>query len=277
MGALYVVPTPIGNLSDVSPRVRDTLAACDIVACEDTRVGGKLLALLGMKKSMVPYHEHNKKQCGTELLRRMAEGASCALITDAGTPAISDPGEDLVRLCHENGVPVIPLAGPCAAVTAVSASGIPCRRFCFEGFLPENKNERLARLREIARDERATVFYAPPHDLLRVLDSLLTVFGDRRAALCKELTKLNEKVEYSTLSALCERVAAEENVRGEYVLVVEGYTANDADMFWHSLTVEEHVAHYMAEGLSKMDAMKAAASDRNVGKGEIYKIMNKTE
>ncbi len=274
MGTLYVVPTPIGNLSDISPRVRDTLAGADFVACEDTRVGGKLLALLGMKKSMVPYHEHNKKQCGAEILRRLTEGASCALITDAGTPAISDPGEDLVRLCHENGVKVIPLAGPCAAVTAVSASGLPCRKFCFEGFLPENKNERLARLREIARDERATVFYSPPHDLLRVLDSLLTAFGDRRATLCKELTKINENVEYSTLSALRARVEAEENVRGEYVIVVEGYTANDADMFWHSMSVEEHVAHYMAEGLSKMDAMKAAASDRNVGKGEIYKIMN---
>ena len=274
MGALYLVPTPIGNLSDVSPRVRDTLAAADFVACEDTRVGGKLLALLGMKKPMVPYHEHNKRQCGQEILRRLNEGANCALITDAGTPAISDPGEDLVRLCHENGVDVIPLAGPCAAVTAISASGLPCRKFCFEGFLPESKNERLARLREIARDERATVFYAPPHDLLRVLTSVRTVFGDRRATLCKELTKLNEKIEYSTLGALCERVAGEENVRGEYVLVVEGYTANDEDMFWHSLTVEEHVAHYMAEGLSKMDAMKAAASDRNVGKGEIYKIMN---
>lgn len=275
MGALYVVPTPIGNLSDVSPHVRDTLAAADFVACEDTRVGGKLLALLGMKKSMVPYHEHNKKQCGEEILRRLKEGAFCALITDAGTPAISDPGEDLVRLCHENGVPVIPLAGPCAAVTAVSASGIPCRRFCFEGFLPENKNDRLSRLRDIARDDRATVFYSPPHDLLRVLDSLLTVFGDRRAALCKELTKLNENVEYSTLSALCARVKAEENVRGEYVIVVEGYVPNEQDMFWHSMSVEEHVAHYMAQGLSKMDAMKAVSSDRGVGKGEIYKIMNK--
>jgi len=274
MGVLYVVPTPIGNLSDISPRVRDTLAAADFVACEDTRVGGKLLALMGMKKSMVPYHEHNKKHCGEEILRRLKDGASCALITDAGTPAISDPGEDLVRLCHENGVAVVPLAGPCAAVTAISASGINCKRFCFEGFLPQNKNECAARLRQIARDERATVFYAPPHDLVKVLSAVLEVFGDRRAALCKELTKLNERIDHSTLSALYEKACAEESIRGEYVLVVEGYTAREEDMFWYGMSVERHVKHYTEQGLSKMDAMKAVAADRGVGKGEIYKEIN---
>lgn len=274
MSILYVVPTPIGNMSDVSERMRRTLEEVDFVAAEDTRIGGKLLTLLGIKKSLLPYHEHNKKQCGEEILSRLKDGRTCALITDAGTPAVSDPGEDLVRLCHENGVTVVPIAGPCAAVTAISASGIPCRRFCFEGFLPENKNERASYLASLAKEVRCMVFYSPPHDLKKILACLLEAFGDRRATLCKELTKINEKITYSTLSALSAEADAAQSIKGEYVIVVEGYVATESDMFWHDMTVEEHVEHYISLGLSKMDAMKAVSSDRGVGKGEIYKIIN---
>jgi 16S rRNA (cytidine1402-2'-O)-methyltransferase len=274
MGTLYVVPTPIGNMSDVSERMRKTLEEADFIACEDTRVGGKLLLLLGIKKPMVPYHEHNKKQCGKEIIKRIVEGSSCALITDAGTPAISDPGEDLVRLCHENGITVVPIAGPCAAVTALSSSGIPCKRFCFEGFLPEGKTEKDEYLASMAKEVRAMVFYSPPHDLSKVLSDLYSAFGDRAATLCKELTKLNEKITYSTLGKLLEEVSSVESVKGEYVIVVQGYIPTEDDEFWHSMTVEQHVEHYVNLGLLKMDAVKAVASDRGVGKGEIYKIVN---
>ncbi len=275
MGKLYVVPTPIGNMSDASERIKKTLAEVDFIACEDTRVGGKLIALLNIKKPLTPYHEHNKKQSGAAIIKRIAEGENCALITDAGTPAVSDPGEDLVRLCHENGLTVVPIAGPCAAAVAVSASGIPCKRFCFEGFLPENKTERENYLAAVAKERRAMVFYSPPHDLKKVLGDLRRAFGDRPATLCKELTKLNEKITYSTLGELFEEVSSVENVRGEYVIVVGGYVPSKEDEFWYNLTVEQHVEHYVNLGLTKMEAVKSVAADRGVGKGEIYKEVNK--
>lgn len=275
MGVLYIVPTPIGNMSDVSDRMRSALEEADFIACEDTRVGGKLLSLLGIKKSLLPYHEHNKKHCGEEIVARILGGKNAALITDAGTPAVSDPGEDLVRLCHENRITVVPIPGPCAAVTAISASGIPCKRFCFEGFLPENKSECASYLKEMSKEKRGMVFYSPPHDLKKVLSNLFEAFGDRKATLCKEISKINEKFTYSTLSSLCAYAISAESIKGEYVIVVEGYTPKESDMFWHEMTVNEHVEHYIALGLSKMDATKAVASDRGVGKGEIYKLINK--
>ena len=274
MAVLYVVPTPIGNMSDVSARMKKTLEEVSFIACEDTRVGGKLLTLLGIKKPMVPYHEHNKRQCGKEIIKRISEGADCALITDAGTPAVSDPGEELVCLCHENGITVIPIAGPCAAVVAISSSGIPCKRFCFEGFLPENKTEKEAYLSSVAKEKRAMVFYSPPHDLKKVMGDLYSAFGDRAATLCKELTKFNEKITCSTLGKLLEEVSSAESIKGEYVIVVGGYIAAKEDEFWYDMSVEQHVEHYVNLGLSKMEAIKAVASDRGVGKGEIYKTVN---
>ncbi|MDD4124811.1 MAG: SAM-dependent methyltransferase, partial [Eubacteriales bacterium] len=185
-----------------------------------------------------------------------------------------DPGEDLVRLCHENDITVIPIAGPCAAVVAISASGIPCKKFCFEGFLPENKAEKEAYLSSMIKEKRAMVFYSPPHDLKKVIGDLYSAFGDRAATLCKELTKLNEKITCSTLGRLLEEVSSAESIKGEYVIVVGGYIPSDKDEFWYDMSAEQHVTHYVNLGLSKMDAIKAVAADRGVGKGEIYKAVN---
>ncbi|MFA6729631.1 MAG: 16S rRNA (cytidine(1402)-2'-O)-methyltransferase [Eubacteriales bacterium] len=274
MGELFVVPTPIGNMSDVSPRIRETLGRVDFIACEDTRVAGRLLKILGLKKPLVSYHEHNKNKKGRLILSRLAGGESAALVTDAGTPAISDPGMVLVRMCHEGNIRVIPIAGPSAAAVAVSSSGIDCARFCFEGFLPEKRSELKARLDEYRRETRAMVFFSPPHDLPRVLEELFSALGDRQASLCKELTKLNEKITYSTLGSLLQTAKETENIKGEYVLVVAGgektISANDRE----GLTAAEHVNYYLDMGLSKMDAIKAAASDRGVKKSEVYGEIN---
>jgi 16S rRNA (cytidine1402-2'-O)-methyltransferase len=274
MGILYVVATPIGNMSDITQRAVQTLSGVDFVACEDTRVGGKLLNLLGIKKPLVPYHEHNKRHFGEEIIKRLQSGENCALITDAGTPAISDPGEDLVKLCHNNGITVVPIPGACAAAAALSVSGIGCKRFCFEGFLPENNSEKEKYLASLAKEKRAMVFFSPPHDLIKVLSSLYAAFGDRQATLCKELTKLNEKITLSTLGRLVDEVKSAGSVKGEYVIVVAGYVPRKEDEFWYNMTVVEHVEHYVNLGMTKMDAIKAVASDRGVGKGEIYKKVN---
>lgn len=274
MGILYVVSTPIGNMSDITERAKATLLEVDFVACEDTRVGGKLLNKLGIKKPLVPYHEHNKRQSGEEILRRLLDGESCALTTDAGTPAVSDPGEDLVRLCHENNITVIPVVGACSAAAALSVSGLKSKRFCFEGFLPENKSEKEEYLSSLAKERRTMVFFSPPHDLVRVLGDLFSAFGDRRATLCKELTKLNEKITYSALGKLYDEAKAANSIKGEYVIVVEGYEPSEKDEFWYNMSVKEHVEHYVNLGMTKMEAVKAVASDRCVGKGEIYKEVN---
>ena len=186
MSILYIVPTPIGNMEDITLRARRVLSEVDFVACEDSRVGGKLMLLLGLKKPLYAYHEHNKQRAGEVIAERIAAGEDCALITDAGTPAVSDPGEDLVRLCRSRGIEVIPLPGACAAVTALSASGLPSRRFCFEGFLPEDGLKEY--LEPLSREKRTMIFYSAPHDLIKTLKTLYDAFGDRNAALCKELT-----------------------------------------------------------------------------------------
>ena len=273
-GVLYLVATPIGNLSDISQRALKVLSEVDIVAAEDTRNTGKLLAYFGISKPMISYFEHNKRERGLVILEKLKEGQSCALVTDAGTPAISDPGEDLVRLCAENGVTVTSIPGCCAVINALALSALATGRFCFEGFLSTNKNERSDRLNEIKNDTRTTIFYEAPHKLAKTLEDIYAVFGDRKISLCRELTKLNEEVIRTTLSGAIEYYK-ENAPRGEYVLVVEGCTQkSEDDLFWSKMTVSQHVDFYVNQGLKKMDAIKSVAKDRNLPKNEIYKIVN---
>lgn len=274
-GTLYLVATPIGNLADLSHRAEMVLAGVDFIAAEDTRNSGRLLSCLGIRKPMVSYFEHNKHERGRQICDRLAAGESCALVTDAGTPAISDPGEDLVRLCAERGIPVTSIPGCCAGVTALTLSGLPTGRFTFEGFLPTDNRLRAARLEELAHETRTMLIHEAPHRLRETLADLAAVFGnDRQIALCRELTKLNEEVQRLTVG---EAVAyyAGHDPRGEYVLVVQGADPADAPSFWIGMSVPDHVAHYEEQGLSRKDAIKAAARDRGVPKNEVYQIMLK--
>jgi len=274
-GTLYIVPTPIGNLGDMTLRAKETLEAVDFVAAEDTRVGGKLLMLLEIKKPLLSYHEHTSKNATEAIVTRIQNGESCALITDAGTPAVSDPGEKLVFACSQAGVPVCALPGACAAITALSASGLPSRRFCFEGFLPENKRERKERIAELSHEKRTFILYISPHDAEAYLQALADVLKDRRCVLAKEITKLHERYFRGTVSELAAEFKALSvpEKKGEYVFICEGMAEEEA--FWVEMSIEEHVEHYISLGMSKMDACKAAARDRNVGKGEIYKAVNR--
>ena len=269
-GTLYLVATPIGNLSDVSQRAIRVLSEVDFVAAEDTRNSAKLLALLGIKKPMLSYFEHNKKERGKQIADRLKEGQSCALVTDAGTPAISDPGFDLVCLCIEEKIPVTALPGCCAAINALVLSGLDARRFLFEGFLEGGETQRKETLFELAAVTRTMIFYEAPHRLRQTLAEMKEAFGgNRRIALCREMTKLNEEVLRTTLSDACAHYETNDP-RGEYVLVVEGKSREDRQSF-SDMTLEEHLKIYTDAGLSRMDAIKAVARDRGVGKAEIYK------
>ena len=268
-GTLYVVPTPIGNLSDMTERALAVLKDVDFVAAEDTRVSGKLLNLFDIHADFVSYHEHNKASQGEKIVERLKNGQSGAIVTDAGTPAISDPGEDLVAKCRENGVNVVPLPGACAFVTALSASGFSSRRFCFEGFLPADKNERAEVLDSYKNEKKTVIFYEAPHRVAETAKILLDALGNRRVCAARELTKLNEEFFIGSLSELCESFEAKEP-RGEYVLIVEG-AAETEDAFFAEMTVEQHVAFYESQGLSRMDAIKACAKDRGVPKNTVYK------
>lgn len=271
-GTLYLLASPIGNLADISERTVKVLSECSFVAAEDTRVSGKLLSSLGISRPMMPYHEHNKQQAGAEIVRRLRGGETCALMTDAGTPGISDPGSDIVRACIDGGIPVTSVPGCCAAINALILSGFDTRRFCFEGFLPEKKKELDERLSFLRGERRTMIFYSSPHDLRRVLASLSEYFGaERRVALCREMTKLNEEIERTTLGAATESYT-ERAPRGEYVLVLEG-ARGDSDAFWHELSVPQHVAYYEEKGMKHMDAVKAVAADRGVAKNIIYKAV----
>lgn len=272
-GTLYLVATPIGNLSDLSERAVKVLSGVDFIAAEDTRNAGRLLSFLDIRKPMVSYFEHNKRERGPVICDRLAAGESCALVTDAGTPAISDPGEDLVRLCAEQGIPVTSVPGCCAGITALTLSGLPTGRFTFEGFLSVNRQERREHLDSLRGERRTMIFHEAPHKLKTTLDDLSDTFGgERRIALCRELTKLNEEVMRTTISDAIAYYRDNEP-RGEYVLVVDGTVKPaGASAFWEGMTVEDHVTHYMEQGLSKGDAIKAAAHDRGVPKNEIYKL-----
>ena len=266
---LYVVPTPIGNLSDISARALDVLKYVDFVAAEDTRVSGKLLGLLGIEQNFVSYHEHNKRFAGEKVIERLEAGQSGAIVTDAGTPAISDPGEQLVALCREKGLKVVPIPGACAFVTALSASGFDSRRFTFEGFLPPEKKDRREVLDYYKSDKKTVIFYEAPHKLKDTVKEIYEALGDRRICVARELTKMNEEIVTYTLSEFI-NVLEEKEPRGEYVLIVEGAKASET-AFFENMSIEEHVEFYENQGLSRMDAIKACARDRHVPKNAIYK------
>lgn len=270
-GTLYLVPTPIGNLGDISRRMADTLGLADFIAAEDTRVTLKLLNHLGLKKPLVSYYRHNTEAAGEAVLGRLLAGEDCALVTDAGTPAISDPGEELVALCAERGVAVVSIPGPCALITALAASGLPTGRFTFEGFLPMNKKNRSARLNGLLGEERTMIFYEAPHKLAATLADLAGAFGgERRAALCRELTKLHEEVRRTTLGEAAEHYRANEP-RGEFVLVVEGAAPAEEE----EMTLEqglERVKALRERGLSLKDAARQAAKETGLPKNELYTL-----
>ncbi len=272
-GVLYLVATPIGNLADISARAVKVLREVDFIAAEDTRNTMKLLSFLGIQKPMVSYFEHNKRSHGDLICERLCAGDSCALVTDAGTPAISDPGEDIVALCAERGIKVTSIPGACAGILALTLSGLPTSRFCFEGFLSADKKERRERLEKLKYSEYTLLFHEAPHKLKATLADMSEIFGgDRRISLCRELTKLNEDIHRTTLSGAVEHYN-ENSPRGEYVLVVEGadeseQKADKPDL--SLLSIEEHVEHYISLGMSKKDAIKATARDRSVPKNDIY-------
>lgn len=268
-GKLYLVPTPIGNLGDISRRMADTMAEADFLAAEDTRVTVKLLNHLGLKKPMVSYHRHNCSTAGPAIVDRLLAGESCALVTDAGTPAISDPGEDLVALCAQHDIPVEAIPGPCALICALSVSGLPTARFTFEGFLPQNKKNRRSHLDSLKGEQRTMVFYEAPHKLEDTLEDFVAVFGEeRRIALCRELTKLHEEVVRTTVGqALAD--CATRPPRGEYVLVVEGAPeapAQEAD----PQAALERVAQLRGEGLSLKEACAKAGEEFGIKKRQLY-------
>ena len=273
-GTLYLVATPIGNLADLSERAIKVLSEVDFIAAEDTRNSQKLLSVLGISKPMVSYFEHNKRERGEQIIERLQAGESCALVTDAGTPAVSDPGADLVVLCAERGVTVTSIPGCCAAITALTLSALPTGRFTFEGFLSTNKAERRAHLDSLKNEKRTMIFHEAPHKLRTTLSDLADAFGgSRRIALCRELTKLNEQVERTTLAGAMEIYTAKEP-RGEYVLVIEGAGETaETGAFWQDMSIQEHVRHYVDTGMSEKDAIKAAAKDRGVHKNEVYSVV----
>lgn len=266
---LYLVATPIGNLSDLSPRAIKVLSEVDFIAAEDTRNSLKLLTHFSLRRPLVSYHEHNRAERGPEIVARLLAGESCALVTDAGMPAVSDPGEDLVRLAAEAGITVRCIPGCCAAVTALALSGLPTGRFAFEGFLPTERADRRARLSVLRAEERTTVLYEAPHRLKRTLAELFEALGERPLALCRELTKLNEEVIRTTLAGAIALYDTQEP-RGEYVLILGGASPAPAEDPLLSLSPEEHVRHYEKNGLSRMEAIKAAARDRGIPKSALY-------
>ena len=273
MSKLYIVGTPIGNLGDLSPRARETLETADFIAAEDTRVTLKLLNHFGISKPMVSYYQHNLRERGEEIVNRIAAGESCALVTDAGMPAISDPGEDLVRLCAQRGIETVSVPGPTAALTALALSGLSTSRFTFEGFLSTSRQSRKEHLDSLRAERRTMIFYEAPHKLRTTLGDLLEAFGDRKIALCRELTKLHEEVIRTTLEGAVERYR-ETAPRGEFVLVVEGAPpAAPREMF-----VADAVARSLCErGLAPAPAAKEAARITGCKKSEIYKLLTGTE
>lgn len=275
-GMLYLCATPIGNLGDMTPRVVETLRNVDMIAAEDTRNSIKLLNHFAIKTSMISYHEYNKVEKADYLIAQMQQGKDVALITDAGTPAISDPGEVLVAKCHEAGITVTSLPGPAACITALTLSGLSTRRFCFEAFLPADKKERAEILEELKEESRTMILYEAPHHLVKTLKELYEALGDRRITLCRELTKRFETVQPTTLQEILAYYEAEEP-RGEYVLVLEGKSLQqkkeEKQASWQSMTIEGHMAYYEKEGMDEKAAMKQVAKDRGVPKREIYQYL----
>ena len=276
-GTLYICATPIGNLKDMTPRVVETLSFVDLIAAEDTRNSIKLLNHFGIKTSMTSYHEYNKVTKADYLVEQMRQGKNVALISDAGTPAISDPGEVLVQKCREAGITVTSLPGPAACITALTLSGLSTRRFCFEGFLPSDKKEKAQILSELQEESRTILIYEAPHHLVRTLGELYEALGDRKIILCRELTKKFETVLPTTIGEALSRYETEEP-RGEYVLVVEGKSLRqkkeEAQAAWQSMTIEEHMTFYTEGGMEEKAAMKQVAKDRGVPRREIYAVIH---
>ena len=269
-GKLYIVGTPIGNLSDLSPRAVETLGKVDFIAAEDTRVTQKLLTHFSISKPMVSYHKFSGNKRGEDITARLLDGETCAIVTDAGMPCISDPGEELVRECHEHGVEIESVPGPSAAITALCMSGLDTSRFSFEGFLSVTKKQRDEHLDEIKDFSRTLIFYEAPHKLIYTLQDMLEVLGDRRIALCRELTKLHEEIIRTTFSGALERYR-EKSPRGEYVLIIEGAPEPEKT----SLTLEEAAAQVKAlreSGISVSDAAKQVAKQTGYKKGELYRL-----
>ena len=275
-GILYLCATPIGNLGDMTPRVVETLRSVDLIAAEDTRNSLKLMTHFEIHTPMTSYHEYNKVEKAYTLIAKLQEGQNIALITDAGTPAISDPGEVLVRMCLEAGIRVTSLPGAAACITALTMSGLSTRRFCFEGFLPPDKKERTEILEDCREESRTMIFYEAPHHLKKTLQELAAVLGDRKITLCRELTKRFETVMPTTIFAAMDYFETNDP-RGEYVLVIEGKSyeekKQEAQKNWLEMPVEEHVELYESQGFDRKEAMKKAAKDRGVSKRDIYQSL----
>ena len=275
-GKLYLCATPIGNLEDITYRVLRTLKEVDLIAAEDTRNSIKLLNHFEIKTPMTSYHEYNKIDKAYQLVDKMREGKNIALITDAGTPGISDPGEDLVRICYEEGIEVTSLPGPAACITALTMSGLPTRRFAFEAFLPRDKKERAMVLEQLKNETRTIILYEAPHHLVKTLEELLAALGDRKIAICRELTKRYEEKKLSTISEMLQWYE-ENEPRGEYVLVVDGKSfeeiAEEEKKTWEAMTIEEHMAVYEDKGIDRKEAMKLVAKDRGISKRDVYQAL----
>ena len=275
-GTLFICATPIGNLEDITMRVLRTLKEVDLIAAEDTRNSIKLLNHFEISTPMTSYHEYNKIDKGRTLIAKMLEGQNIALITDAGTPAISDPGEELVRMAHEAGITVTSLPGACACITALTVSGLATRRFAFEAFLPAEKKEKKQVLEQLKNETRTIILYEAPHHLVKTLSELSEALGNRKMTICRELTKKHETIFLTTVEEALS-FYSENEPKGECVLVVEGRTfeemKEESRTEWKKLTVQEHVNLYTEQGMERKDAMKAAAKDRGVSKQEIYKAL----
>ena len=278
-GTLYLCATPIGNLEDITYRVLRTLKEVDLIAAEDTRTSIRLLNHFEIKTPMTSYHEYNKIDKAYQLVAKMREGKNIALITDAGTPGISDPGEDIVRICYEEGIPVTSLPGAAACITALTMSGLPTRRFAFEAFLPKDKKEHQAVLEELKTETRTIIIYEAPHHLVRTLQELSdTLGGDRRLTICRELTKRHEEKMQTTFADSMAYYEVNEP-RGEYVLIIAGRSREEMkkeeQAGWEALSLEEHMAHYESRGIDRKEAMKRVAKDRGVSKRDIYQALLK--
>lgn len=275
-GKLYLCATPIGNLEDITFRVLRTLKEVDLIAAEDTRNSIKLLNHFEIKTPMTSYHEYNKIEKAYQLVDKLREGKDIALITDAGTPGISDPGEELVRICYEEGIEVTSLPGPAACITALTMSGLPTRRFAFEAFLPREKKERVAVLKELIDETRTIIIYEAPHHLVKTLEELYETLGDRKISVCRELTKRYEEKTLTTISESL-KFYQENEPRGEYVLILEGKTFEQLEeeerKVWESMTLEEHMAIYEGQGIARKEAMKLVAKDRGISKREVYQAL----
>lgn len=272
-GKLYLCATPIGNLEDISYRVLKTLKEADVIAAEDTRHTVKLLNHFEIKTPMTSYHEFNKIQKARYLVEQMKSGVNVALVTDAGTPGISDPGEELVRQCYEAGISVTSLPGPAACITALTMSGMSTRRFCFEAFLPSDKKEKQRIINELKEETRTILLYEAPHRLVRTLKELKENLGDRRITLCRELTKKYEEAWQTTFEGALEKYGKQEP-KGEFVIVIEGRAFEEKEeeerKNWEEMSMEDHVDYYIAQGMDRKEAMRAAAKDRGISKRDVY-------